>query len=406
MFILIVLAVVSSPAENRKILIDLSHDERVLRTPSKNNVPCFDIFKDVYDIVESYEEITYKNLQNYDILLVGMPQKSFDSSETDVIVRFVSNGGGLFLLGESEYDYRYSEPQFINSLSEMFGVDFDADALVKRNHTTVVQGQIHPVFQGIKKIFWAASGNITVKEPSIPLLHHEGGCLMAYCEYGEGRIIFLPDSDFFLFRYIGYEDNQQFVTNILGWLSEPGGPHLHYRELLDKGIPLLEKGKEQMDSGDFDLAKSTFIRSKGYLKRALAIYESDEIDYMIEAVESFIADAEIVIKAKSLFQEGKNLYESGEYASAVENLEKAQALFQSINVSSEECASLVKECKKEMESEEPPAVDVLVEPRPHVSSTLGYYLLFFVLVLGGVLGIVLLKRRQNVHIDDRTRIYR
>lgn len=341
------MALVPSSSPDRRILIDLSHNERILRTPSKYNVPCFDIFKDTYEIVESYEEITYKNIQDYDVLLIGMPQEIFNPSEIEDISRFITNGGGLLLLGEPKPDYRFSESQFINSLSRVFGVEFDDNTSIRHTLAIEIQGQVHPVFQKVEEILWATSGGLTVKEPSKLLLSHENQCILAYCEYGNGRVIFLPDSDFFLFPYVDRNDNRQFTTNILDWLSEEGGPYVHHKEMLDKGLPLIEEGRKQVDSGEYDRAKFTLTRSRGYFENASTIYDSDATTSFLRTIDSLIVDAETGIKADSLFQEGKSLYESGEYALAVLKLEEAKSLYLSLNTEkSEECDIILKECRQ------------------------------------------------------------
>lgn len=335
-----------------RILIDLSHDERIMRTPSKHNVVCFDDLADTYDIIESDKAITYELVQEADVILIGLPQAEFAVSEADVITRFVSNGGGLLLLGEAKFDYRYAEPEFINSLSRSFGVEFDEDTSVMLNYTSEIQGQVHPVFDGVEEVFWAASCSLIVKSPSVPLLEREGKCIMAYLEYGKGRVIFLPDSDFFLFPYIEYKDNRQFVDNILSWLSQPRGPYFHYADLLDKSNSLVEAGREQIRSGSFEMAKSTLTRSRDYLERASVIYESDEIERSLRAIDSLITQAGTGVKAESLFQEGRVLYEAGQYVSAIEKLEEARNLFESINAEgSETCTSLIAECEQIVNSQ-------------------------------------------------------
>ncbi|MGC1120236.1 MAG: hypothetical protein WBA22_04000 [Candidatus Methanofastidiosia archaeon] len=397
-----------------RILIDLSHDERIMRTPSKHNVVCFDVLADTYDIIESDKAITYGLVQEADMILIGLPQVEFTVPEAEVISRFVSNGGGLLLLGEAKFDYRYAEPEFINSLSRSFGVEFDDDPSVMLNYTSEIQGQVHPVFEGVEEVFWAASGSLIVKNPSVPLLHREGKCIMAYLEYGKGRVIFLPDSDFFLFPYIEYEDNRQFVDNILNWLSQPRGPYLHYAELLDKSISLMETGKEQMRSGNFEMAKSTLVRSRDYLERASAIYESDEIERSLRIIDSLITQAGTGVKAESLFQEGKTLYESGQCVSAIEKLEEAKYLFESFNdKGSEMCTSLIEECEQTVNSQKNQGSSVTAATQqsspaePLIPGDIRF--LYYVILAGAgimvAVAIVTKKKMRKKPRDDDTKIY-
>jgi hypothetical protein len=83
---IVVMALIPSSSFDGKILIDLSHNERILRTPSNHNVPCFSIFEDTYEITESYVDITYGGIQDYDVLLIGMPQEIFSSFEIETLL--------------------------------------------------------------------------------------------------------------------------------------------------------------------------------------------------------------------------------------------------------------------------------------------------------------------------------
>lgn len=357
MTIVVILASIpSSSATKRRVLIDFSHGERIVDPVSgtKGSL-CIDIFEDTYEIIESNNEITYKNIQDYDMLLLCQPKESFDSSEIGVITQFVSNGGGVLFLA-SHIPSSISETASsnfdlipLNSLSDFFGIEFTYCNEFWVNNIIEIENQNHSILQNVRKVNSGRYGAIIVKEPSKGLLYIQQKCIVAYCEYGEGRAVFLANNEFILHPHVDVLDNQQIVINIFNWLTEPGGPHIHYKSSLDKGLALIEKGKEQMESGKFDLAKSTFTRSKSYLESALTNYESDRTRNLIKNVESLIISAETGIKAKSLYQEGKSLYEAGEYSSAVAKLEEAQTLFQSINSNkSEECAVLIEECEKKM----------------------------------------------------------
>ncbi len=341
----VVLALVpQSSAASRKILVDLSHEERIME-----GEPCFDLFTN-YLFRTSERGIQYRTLQDYDILFVGIPQESFNPSEIEAIAQFVSNGGGLLLVAEPPQDVRGARSQYINSLSEFFGCKF-SDAMILGDYgKTQIYSQSHPVLVGVSEINWAATVYLTVTEPAEEVLHHEGKCMVACCEYGRGRVIFLSDSDLFTDQWVYKSDNNQFASNIFQWLSEPGGPYLQAEEFLDKGVVLMDAGREQLESGEFSQAESTLQRSKNYLETASTMYESDAAVNLIETVESLIADTETGTTAEALLQEGAALYESGDYVSAASKLQEAQQLFQSINVENEECTSLLQECEMEMGS--------------------------------------------------------
>lgn len=350
--VMMVALVPSTSAAERRVLIDLSHGEKIYQSISRKEYnPCFDLFKDVYEITENRDSITYKKLQDHDLLIVGMPASSFSTTEVDVVVQFVYNGGGLLLIGEPEKDARSSKSQHINSLSSIFGIEFNDTMHLGNFKTTEAWAQNHPIFQNVLEIYWAAAGIMTVKEPSRALYYREGKCMIAYCEYGGGRIIFLSDSDFFLSPLIDMCNNRQFVTNIFHWLSEPGGPYLQKEEYLNIGLKLIDEGNRILQAGDFAFAESVFTEAKRFLEGALSIYESSTIENLITEVLSLKGIAEIGVTAESLLQEGKDLYRLSQFALAIVKLEEAQELFKSIDSSkSEECASLIEEYTINMEN--------------------------------------------------------
>lgn len=342
LLIIIVLLTLIPPsaAAKRKFLIDRSHGEFPEEYLYKELR--LDLLEDTYDIIESDEAITYEHIQDYDMLFITVPLRDFTSSEVDAVVRFVSNGGGLLL----STGHWLTEP--MNSLSQFFGVEF-AQRVGVGTITVETQGQSHPVFSEVKRISLYSSSSLRVEAPSEELLHLEGKCIMAYCEYDKGRVFFLTNLDIFLDGFIESLDNFQLVTNIFDWLTEPGGPYVQQQRFLENGIDLAEKGKEQLESGEFSLAESTLNRSKNALEKSLEIYESNTAKNRLRIVISLIEKAETGVTAEMLLQEGRTLFELGEFPSAMSKLEEAQQLFESItSEKSTECMQLIQQCRGEI----------------------------------------------------------
>ena len=242
--VLLLASIPASSTSSRRILIDFSHDERIKDTEGGPQ-PCFDLLDDRYEIVISKDEITYRNIQDYDMLLICLPRRSFVPSEIEVISRFVDNGGGLLLLTDLSIERGKLKP--MNSLSMYFGVEFTTrvfDAAI----VVDTRGQIHPVFQDVKEIAYLKPSALNVEEPSKGLLYLEGRCIMAYCEYGKGRVIYLTNNELIFHEFIEALDNRQFIVNTFNWLAEPGGPYLQQRTFVDKGVMLMVEGKKKIES--------------------------------------------------------------------------------------------------------------------------------------------------------------
>ncbi|KYK32681.1 MAG: hypothetical protein AYK18_15545 [Theionarchaea archaeon DG-70] len=346
-----------SGAEKR-VLIDFSHDERIMDPLSAaDSLPCFDIFGDTYEIVESDDQITYRNIQDFDMLIICQPRDKFDSTEIEIITRFLNNGGGILLLVahnplSGEWASSDLEMVPINSLSSSFGVEFISSNQLWVNTVIQVYGQTHPLLENISRVNSGCYGALVVRNPSKGLLYVEKQkeCIAAYCEYGKGRIVYLANSEFILHPYVDNLDNRQFITNVFNWLTEPGGPYQHQKGSLDRGRDLVQKGEEHMNAGDFDTARSTFMQAINYLESALEIYESDTALNLLERANSYITNCGIGEDAEDLYREGESLSEAGDFSAAIAKLEEAQSLFQSINSRrSEDCASLIQECTTKIE---------------------------------------------------------
>jgi hypothetical protein len=72
------------------------------------------------------DRITDDILNNYDILIIKTPS-SYQPSEIEAIVRFVDNGGGLFLIGDHTNFAGIGTN--LNQLSKRFGIEFGFDAV-------------------------------------------------------------------------------------------------------------------------------------------------------------------------------------------------------------------------------------------------------------------------------------
>jgi len=72
------------------------------------------------------DNITYDILKNYDILIIKTPSP-YKPDEIDAVVRFVENGGGLFLIGDHTNFAGIGTN--LNRISDRFGIEFGFDAV-------------------------------------------------------------------------------------------------------------------------------------------------------------------------------------------------------------------------------------------------------------------------------------
>jgi hypothetical protein len=125
-------------------LNDSYHVDRIV-SPSFKEWNVTGAQKVVPDIVS--DSITYEILKNYDILIIKTPSP-YQPSEIDAIVRFVENGGGLFLIGDHTNFAGIGTN--LNQLSKKFGIEFGFDAVntIKGRLFYFQRGEfLHPVIK-------------------------------------------------------------------------------------------------------------------------------------------------------------------------------------------------------------------------------------------------------------------
>jgi hypothetical protein len=125
-------------------LNDSYHVDRIVN-PSFKEWNVTGAQKVVPDVIS--DRITYEILNNYDIFIIKTPS-AFQPSEIDAIVRFVENGGGLFLIGDHTNFAGIGTN--LNQLSRKFGIDFGFDAVntIKGRLFYFPRGEfLHPVIK-------------------------------------------------------------------------------------------------------------------------------------------------------------------------------------------------------------------------------------------------------------------
>jgi len=165
----------------------------------------------------------------------GSPRYSAD--EVQALVDFVAQGGGLLILGETEY------PKYGNNhheLAERFGVTFvNATIQDSTNNHKDVATWIKPVataatgvnlFARVNEFILYRAGALEVSGEDVHVIARSaatadpaGVGVMASIAYGAGRVIVLMDSDLFGDDSIKDADNEQLLLNVLAWLCPRDG---------------------------------------------------------------------------------------------------------------------------------------------------------------------------------------
>jgi len=165
--------------------------------------------------------VTEPALSGYDAFLVITPETIFSSDEVSAITSYVSNGGGLYLVGD--YASAYVGP--LNSIAVNFGVTFNSgNTLGWQNITNIAS---HPVTKGVSKFqIWAAPPLNPVSPPSVSLAWaSRNETVLAVAEYDSGRVVCYVDATVLHNNYWPErlsEDDIELQMNIIDWLSSAG----------------------------------------------------------------------------------------------------------------------------------------------------------------------------------------
>ncbi len=188
------------------------------------------------DIIRTYtDKRKVENLDDYGILFIA-GARTMDPIEIERIVKWIKNGGSLFLCGYYSYGAHYWVSNY--TMSKIFYSKFGAkvkNSSFFDDKSCYDGNPLHPIFtnieklpltEGIKKICtigmsplsldknWTAlvKGNWTSNKPNIPAI--------AIRNFGKGKIIISGAGGWLKSSMLDKGDNKMLFLNLMKWLSE------------------------------------------------------------------------------------------------------------------------------------------------------------------------------------------
>ncbi|MHC4475586.1 MAG: DUF4350 domain-containing protein [Planctomycetota bacterium] len=162
------------------------------------------------------------DLSVYDVLVVSVGSawySAYTASEVTAIQTFVSNGGGLLVMGENTNTPNAN----INPVAQAYGVTCGVSYLTP-DDLYFTNLAAHAVFAGCSQIYYRAAGELSAGSPGqLVAWADTGEGTVAVAESGAGRIVVTGDADFCANSNIGTADNQLFAESVFDWLSMRGG---------------------------------------------------------------------------------------------------------------------------------------------------------------------------------------
>ncbi|MHA1264866.1 MAG: hypothetical protein ACTSRS_06480 [Candidatus Helarchaeota archaeon] len=193
------------------------------------------------------------DLKGDDIVIIGLGQEEIHLGEIQSLTYFVSEGGGLFIIGGEEISSPLNKPfkiGHLNNLSSKFGITFKYDRIkAGKNHMTEtttllkeqhVQGvpvitkfSSHPIAIGISEILYVGvpleiSGGVQAIAISDDDMIPSNCVVLASVQYGKGKVVATGSFNMFLRMSImkismafgmAKPDHVILTMNIMKWLS-------------------------------------------------------------------------------------------------------------------------------------------------------------------------------------------
>ncbi|GAB6189724.1 hypothetical protein JCM30566_14660 [Marinitoga arctica] len=148
--------------------------------------------------VEEIKEDIHEDILNmYKILIIPEPNKPFKDFEISAILKFVKNGGSLFIIADHGNSDRngngWDSPKIFNTFVENFGFKFAGDDLEEAPLAHVYN---HEITSKIQKIGVWNGSSIKILNENVKVLiaNSENKPYMVVTTYGKGKVVAIGDS--------------------------------------------------------------------------------------------------------------------------------------------------------------------------------------------------------------------
>ncbi|MHA1387952.1 MAG: hypothetical protein ACTSR9_05925, partial [Candidatus Thorarchaeota archaeon] len=230
-----------APRPKGRILFDLSHLPEVTPDPWDPWIEEFSLATWRNGLVNhsytvdklhpsSEGNLTYDNLEGYDMVVILMPNLNFTDEEVSDVGNWVVDGGGLLLVGDDPGSF-FNMNRYLNYLLSWSDIKYNTTA-VGPFDTVCSKTDIHPITEDITNIVVNGFSYQNITGDAYAIMEHVGfGIAVSGEEYGNGRVIACPDGNFFTEELgIFNLDNYLFHLNIANWLTAATAKILVYAD--------------------------------------------------------------------------------------------------------------------------------------------------------------------------------
>jgi hypothetical protein len=233
-----------------------AYDTKWFGEKSGYNYYCLYQYLDLfYDMDHNSGPISDESLSKCDVLILKPLTKPLAAEEVDAIVRFVSVGGGLFLIGD--HTNVFGSSTNINPLAQKFGLRFNHDATYELTKGGLSEYQPpaafpHPIVQRLPAFLFATSSSLTVSPAADAVITGYGlkaleadysqanffpavanasdmrfGLLLqgAAVRHGRGRVAAFTDSTVFSNFWMFMPGKPELALSYVEWVNRTNSPY-------------------------------------------------------------------------------------------------------------------------------------------------------------------------------------
>ncbi|MCP4630669.1 MAG: hypothetical protein GY850_45220 [bacterium] len=221
-----------------------------------------DYLRYFYNVAINFKPISTELLRNCDVLIIKTPTAEFSEIEIGAIVKFVRDGGGLFLIGE--HTNVFGTSTYINPLSKQFGMKFEYDATydLKTGDLSVYKPPRllpHPIVQNLTAFLFGSSCTLDVAwsaeevimgyglkslkadysqknffnpKTESPSMDFGQFVQSAAVKHGKGRVLAFTDSTVFSNFWIFLPGKPELLLGSINWLNRRNYFPINYNVIL------------------------------------------------------------------------------------------------------------------------------------------------------------------------------
>jgi archaellum component FlaF (FlaF/FlaG flagellin family) len=201
-------------------IVNVRHFKHVLfdQTHGADNIACYSMWitslseRGFMTYVQTSGEITFDELDNYDVFVIPQADIPYLPSELSAIQNFVFDGGGLLVIGDND-------PSIYTDLTGFAGITW-ASGKASGITTDITP---HPVTAGVYSVYLAspyAKMNVTGVAQDL-VRHEKGGIMLAVSVQSFGKVIGFADENSLWDLGIRGGDDLKLAYNMIEWLAAP-----------------------------------------------------------------------------------------------------------------------------------------------------------------------------------------